>query len=152
MSTTNVLAALMRKWPMNSAALVATTHRRFGKAANGTSTREVTCMINKWRAKINWKGIYNVRSPLGKGRMRAICMIFETFVTKHWRSNKNNKLLGWRQRTKLLTCGVGTVQYDDEIIKCKKTLWVTLNVKKMQSDVMSVLTNVTMELSNVIKN
>ena len=52
---------------MNSAALVATTYRRFGNAADGTSTREVICMINKWRAKINWKGIYNVRDPLEKG-------------------------------------------------------------------------------------
>ena len=52
---------------MNSAALVATTHKRFGKVANRTNTREVTCMINKWRAKINWKGIYNVRDPLEKG-------------------------------------------------------------------------------------
>ena len=49
----NVLAALMRKWPLNNAALVAATHRRFGKAAVGTSTREVTCMINKWRAKFS---------------------------------------------------------------------------------------------------
>ena len=52
---------------MNSAALVATTYRRFGNAADGTSTREVICMINKWRAQINWKGIYNVRDPLEKG-------------------------------------------------------------------------------------
>ena len=48
---------------MNSAALVAATHRRFGKAADGTSTRVVTYMINRWRAKINGKGIYNVRNP-----------------------------------------------------------------------------------------
>ena len=60
---------------MNSTALVVTTHRRFGKAADGTNTREVTCMINKWRAKINWKRIYNVRDPPKewgdeKGRIR----------------------------------------------------------------------------------
>ena len=29
--------------------------------------REVTCIINKWRAKINSKRIYNVRSPPGEG-------------------------------------------------------------------------------------
>ena len=51
---------------MNNAALVAATHKRFGKAADGTSTREVTCMINKWRVRIKKKGIYNVRSPLGE--------------------------------------------------------------------------------------
>ena len=30
---------------------------------NGTSTQVATYMINKWRAKINEKGIYNVRNP-----------------------------------------------------------------------------------------
>ena len=47
-------------------------------------------MINRWRAKINWKGVYNVRNPPVKGdgeleieNTGAICMIFETFVTKH---------------------------------------------------------------------
>ena len=90
MPTTNVLAALMRKWPLNSAVLVAATHRRFGKVADGTSTRVVTCMINRWRAKINRKGVYNVRNPPVKGDRElegentiAICMILETFVTKH---------------------------------------------------------------------
>ena len=86
---------------MNSAALVAATHIRFGKAADGISTREVTYMINKWRTKINWKGIYNVRDPpqkgdknLERGNTIAVCIIFETFVTKHGRNKKNNKLLG----------------------------------------------------------
>ena len=46
--------------------MVATTHRRFGKVADGTSTRVMTYMINRWRVKIDWKGIYNVRNPLGK--------------------------------------------------------------------------------------
>ena len=46
--------------------LVAATHRRFGKVADGTNTRVVTCMINKCRAKIDWKGIYNARNPPGK--------------------------------------------------------------------------------------
>ena len=70
--------------------MVAATHKRFEKAADGTSTRVVTCMINRWRAKINWKGVYNVRNPPVKGdgeleieNTGAICMIFETFVTKH---------------------------------------------------------------------
>ena len=48
---------------MNSAALVAVTHRGFGKVADGMSTRVMTYMINKWRAKINWKEIYNERDP-----------------------------------------------------------------------------------------
>ena len=56
MFTTNVLAALMRKWPLNSAVLVVATHKRFGKVADGISTQVVIRMINRWRAKINRKG------------------------------------------------------------------------------------------------
>ena len=46
--------------------MVAATHKRLGKAEDGTSTQVATYMINKWRAKINEKGIYNVRNPLEK--------------------------------------------------------------------------------------
>ena len=53
MCPTNVLAALMRKEPLNSAALVATTNRKLGKMADGISTQVVICMINRWRVKIN---------------------------------------------------------------------------------------------------
>ena len=52
---------------MNSVVLVAATHRRFGKVADGTSTQVMTCMINRWKAKINWKGVYNVTNPPEKG-------------------------------------------------------------------------------------
>ena len=41
-------------------------------------------MINKWRAKINEKGVYNVKNPPGKGiekrevgKTVAICIILE---------------------------------------------------------------------------
>ena len=61
MRLTNVLAALMRKGHPNSAALVAATHRGFGKVADGMSTRVMTCTINRWRVKIDWKEVYNVR-------------------------------------------------------------------------------------------
>ena len=53
MCPTNVLAALMRKGPLNSAVLVAVTNRKLGKVADGTSTRVVIRMINGWRVKIN---------------------------------------------------------------------------------------------------
>ena len=61
--------------------------------ADGTSTRVVACMINRWRAKIDWKEVYNVRDPPrmrdqkkgagGKKKEKtvAICMILETSVT-----------------------------------------------------------------------
>ena len=63
MPTIDDLAALMRKGPLNSVTLVATTHRKLEKVADETSTQVATCMINKWRAKINEKGIYYVRNP-----------------------------------------------------------------------------------------
>ena len=50
---TNVLATLMEKGPLNSVASVTATNRRWGKAANGTSTRVVTCLINRWKVRIN---------------------------------------------------------------------------------------------------
>ena len=78
---------------MNSAVLVAATYREFRKMVDGTSTRVMTCMINRWRAKIDWNEIYNVRDPprMGDRKRRqrkkekektvAICMILETSVT-----------------------------------------------------------------------
>ena len=83
----------MRKGPLNSAALVAATHRGFGKVVDGTSTRVVIYMINRWRAKIDWKEVYNVRDPprMGDREKKArgekkeeavvVCMILKTSVT-----------------------------------------------------------------------
>ena len=73
MRPTNVLAALMRKEPLNSAALVAATHRGFGKVADGTSTRVMTYTIDRWKVKIDWKEVYNVRDPprMGDHEKRA---------------------------------------------------------------------------------
>ena len=93
MRPTNVLAALMRKKPLNSAALVAATHKGFGKMTDGTSTRKMTYTINRWRVKIDWKEVYNVRDPprmrdRGRGVERekkeeavAVCIILKTPVT-----------------------------------------------------------------------
>ena len=52
---------------MNSIALIAATHNKLKKAADETSTQVATCMINKWRAKINGNEVYNVRDLLGMG-------------------------------------------------------------------------------------
>ena len=52
---------------MNSIALIAATHNKLKKAADETITQVATCMINKWRAKINGKEVYNVRDLLGMG-------------------------------------------------------------------------------------
>ena len=53
------LATLMKKLPLNSIILFATTYSKLRKAMDGTDTQVATCMINKWTAKINEKGIYN---------------------------------------------------------------------------------------------
>ena len=93
MRPTNVLAALMRKGPLNSAALVAATHRGLGKVADRTSTRVMTCTINRWRVKIDWKEVYNVKdSPRMRNRGKragrekkektvAVCMVLKTIIT-----------------------------------------------------------------------
>ena len=52
---------------MNSITLVAVTHSKLKKTADGTNTQVATYMINKWRAKINGKEVYNVRDPPGMG-------------------------------------------------------------------------------------
>ena len=41
------------------------------KVANGMSTRVRACMINRWRAKIDWKDIYNMRDPLRMGDRKS---------------------------------------------------------------------------------
>ena len=48
---------------MNSITLVVATHSKLKKVADGTSTKVATCMINKWRVKINGKEVYNERDP-----------------------------------------------------------------------------------------
>ena len=70
--------------------MVVATHRKWGKAANGTSTQVATYMINKWRAKINGKELYNVRNPPGMGDQKLIegrRLLFvpsrKAFVIKH---------------------------------------------------------------------
>ena len=74
---------------MNSTVLVAATHKRLGKAVDGTSTQVATCIINKWKAKINEKGIYNVRNPprkgiekLERGKTVAVYIILENLCNK----------------------------------------------------------------------
>ena len=53
----------MKKWPLNSIILFATTHSKLRKAVDGTDTQVATCMINKWTAKINENEIYNRKCP-----------------------------------------------------------------------------------------
>ena len=63
MPAANSLAALMKKWPLNSTTLFAATHSKLRKAADETGTPVASCMINKWMAKINENEIYNGKFP-----------------------------------------------------------------------------------------
>ena len=95
MPTADDLAALMRKWPLNSITLVAATHSKLKKAADGTSTQVATYMINKWRAKINGKEVYNIRDPPGMGDRkidwRKTVAVFTTLKSFFNQSPKNQE-------------------------------------------------------------
>ena len=52
---------------LNNAVLVAVTHIRLGRVSDWTNTKVVACIINKWRAKISQRRLYNERDPLGTG-------------------------------------------------------------------------------------
>ena len=47
------LAALMKERPLNNVTLSAATYSKLRKALDGTGTQVVTCMINRWTAKMN---------------------------------------------------------------------------------------------------
>ena len=55
---------------MNSTTLFAATHSKLRRVADGTGTPVVTCMINKWTAKINEKEIYNENALLEGERQK----------------------------------------------------------------------------------
>ena len=67
MPAVDSLAALMKKWPLNSTTLFAATHSKLRKVADGTGTLVVTCVINKWTANINENEIYNGKCPFRQG-------------------------------------------------------------------------------------
>ena len=63
-SVVNFLAAFIWRRLLNSAALAFPTHRGPIRVSDVTSTQMVAWMINKWRAKIIERKLYNVRDPL----------------------------------------------------------------------------------------
>ena len=50
------------------------SNRKWEKAADGTGTRVVTCLINRWKVKINREGLYNVKAyvPKKKGGTQKV--------------------------------------------------------------------------------
>ena len=100
----------MRKWPLNSITLVAATHKRLEKAANGTSTQVATCMINKWRAKINGNEVYNVRNPSRMGdrkfdreKMVIVCITLESLCNQALKNLEEEPFLRRSPRIKFHT-------------------------------------------------
>ena len=63
-SIADFLVAFMWRRPLNSAALAILTHRGLERMSDAISTQVVAWMINKWRAKIIERELYNVRDPL----------------------------------------------------------------------------------------
>ena len=57
------LATFMWRKPLNSAALVTTTHRKPKKVSNGIDTQVRAQMINKCRIKMVQRDLYNVKDP-----------------------------------------------------------------------------------------
>ena len=45
------------------------TNKKQGGTADGTGTEVGTCLINKWRAKINQEGLYNVKVDAPRRRL-----------------------------------------------------------------------------------
>ena len=68
-------------------------------------------MINKWRAKINGKEVYNVRNPLGigdekidAGKTVVVCMILESFCNQALKNQEEEgPVLGSSTRTEFHT-------------------------------------------------
>ena len=67
------LAALMKEWPLNSVTLFAATHSKLRKALDGTGTQVVTCMINRWTAKMNGVEGYITRE-ISQERKRIVVL------------------------------------------------------------------------------
>ena len=65
-SVANFLAAFIWRRPLNSTVLAIPTHRGSERVFDRISTQVIAWMINKWRAKIIKRKIYNVRDPWRK--------------------------------------------------------------------------------------
>ena len=46
---------------MDGVTSIIATNRKYEGTADGTDTEVSTCLTNKWRAKINQEGLYNVK-------------------------------------------------------------------------------------------
>ena len=61
------LAALMKKWSLNSVTLSTATHSKLREALDETDTQVMTCMINRWTAKMKGAEGYITREISRRG-------------------------------------------------------------------------------------
>ena len=101
MPITDDLTALIREWPLNNITLVVATHSKLKNAVDGTSTQVATCMINKWRAKINGNEVYNVRDLPGMGDRKidwrntvVVFTTLESFCDQALKNEEGESVLG----------------------------------------------------------
>ena len=86
------LTAFLWRRPLNSIALVTTTHRKSKRVSDRTDTQVRVQMTNKWRIKMVQKELYNVRnSPWERGggggiekehcsNQNCTCTLFSWFI------------------------------------------------------------------------
>ena len=51
---------------LNSVALIDVTNKKLGEAADGMGARVGTCLINRWKVRIDGKSLYNVKADAPK--------------------------------------------------------------------------------------
>ena len=88
--TATFLTAFMWRRPLNSTALITTTHRKSKRVSDGTSTQIRAQMIDKCWIKIDQRELYIVRDPPWGGRenrekehcnnQNCTCTLFSWFI------------------------------------------------------------------------
>ena len=58
--TTTLLAALMKRRPLNSVTLATATHKELIRVSDGTGAQVGVWMINKCKAQMIGEGLYNM--------------------------------------------------------------------------------------------
>ena len=71
-ATTTLLAALMRKRPLNSTTLATATHKGVIGVFDGTGTQVEAQMINKCKVQIRMRELYNVVESLKEGGQKNV--------------------------------------------------------------------------------
>ena len=62
-TTATFLATLMWRRPLNSIILATITHKRLKEVSDGIGAQVETWIVNKWKAQMIGKSLYNVEKP-----------------------------------------------------------------------------------------